>query len=132
MARRPNVLWLMSDQHNANCTGFAAHPNVVTPNMDRIADEGELYDHRNDPGEIDNVWADPSYADTRFDLLAQLMRFTLQYRTDTGRSSYEKGLNKRFAPTNLVHKGRRYWSDLKEAYTKKTVWPPKDEKSIRR
>lgn len=26
MARRPNVLWLMSDQHNANCTGFAAHP----------------------------------------------------------------------------------------------------------
>ena len=77
-------------------------------------DEGELYDHRNDPGEIENVWADPAYADVRFDLLAQLMRFTLQYRTDTGRSSHEKGLNKRFAPTNLVHKGRRYWRDLKE------------------
>ena len=40
MARRPNVLWLMSDQHNANCTGFAGHPNVKTPNMDRIASEG--------------------------------------------------------------------------------------------
>ncbi|MDE2724996.1 MAG: sulfatase-like hydrolase/transferase [Gemmatimonadota bacterium] len=43
MARRPNVLWLMSDQHNANCTGFAAHPNVRTPNMDRIADEGVVF-----------------------------------------------------------------------------------------
>lgn len=70
--------------------------------------------------------ADPEYADVRFDLLAQLMRFTLQYRTDTGRSSHEKSLNKRFAPTNLVHKGRRYWRDLKEAYTKETVWPPGD------
>ena len=89
-------------------------------------DEGEVYDHRNDPGEIANVWADPEYADVRFDLLAQLMRFTLQYRTDTGRSSHERGLNKRFAPTNLVHKGRRYWRDLKEAYTKETVWPPGD------
>ena len=43
MARRPNVLWLMSDQHNANCAGFAAHPNVETPNMDRIADEGVVF-----------------------------------------------------------------------------------------
>jgi len=40
MAKRPNVLWLMSDQHNANCAGYAGHPLVRTPNLDRIASRG--------------------------------------------------------------------------------------------
>ena len=37
MKPRLNVLWLMSDQHNANCTGYRGHPNVKTPALDRIA-----------------------------------------------------------------------------------------------
>jgi arylsulfatase A-like enzyme len=37
---RPNILWLMSDQHNANCTGYAGNPNVKTPALDSIAGEG--------------------------------------------------------------------------------------------
>ena len=36
----PNVLWLMSDQHNANCLGAAAHPDAVTPHLDDLAREG--------------------------------------------------------------------------------------------
>jgi arylsulfatase A-like enzyme len=40
MDGQPNVLWLMSDQHNANCTGYMGHPNVRTPNLDRIAENG--------------------------------------------------------------------------------------------
>ena len=40
MTKRPNVLWLMSDQHNARCTGYAGHPNVRTPNLDEIAAGG--------------------------------------------------------------------------------------------
>ena len=35
--KRQNVLWLMSDQHNAGCTAYAEHPDVKTPNLDRIA-----------------------------------------------------------------------------------------------
>jgi choline-sulfatase/uncharacterized sulfatase len=27
----------MSDQHNANCTGYAGHPDVKTPNLDKLA-----------------------------------------------------------------------------------------------
>ncbi|MBN1864882.1 MAG: sulfatase-like hydrolase/transferase [Victivallales bacterium] len=38
--KRLNVLWLMSDQHNANCAGYAGHPNVKTPGLDRIAQNG--------------------------------------------------------------------------------------------
>ncbi len=40
MTKRPNVLWLMSDQHNANSTGYAGNPNVKTPNLDRLAAAG--------------------------------------------------------------------------------------------
>ncbi len=39
-AKKPNILWLMSDQHNANCMGAAGHPDVRTPNLDRIAHSG--------------------------------------------------------------------------------------------
>ena len=38
-----NVLWIMSDQHNANCVGYRNHPNVKTPNLDRIAQRGIDY-----------------------------------------------------------------------------------------
>ncbi len=41
--KKPNVLWLMSDQHNANCMGCAQHPDVKTPNLDAIASEGVRY-----------------------------------------------------------------------------------------
>ena len=40
MKKRYNVLWLMSDQHNARCAGYAGHPDVKTPNLDRIAANG--------------------------------------------------------------------------------------------
>jgi arylsulfatase A-like enzyme len=40
MKKKPNVLWLMSDQHNANCTSYRNHPNVKTPNLDRIKEKG--------------------------------------------------------------------------------------------
>ncbi|MCE5328465.1 MAG: sulfatase-like hydrolase/transferase [Planctomycetaceae bacterium] len=40
MAKRPNVLWLMSDQHNTQSTGYSGNPNVRTPNLDRLAASG--------------------------------------------------------------------------------------------
>ena len=40
MDRRPNVLFLMTDQHNAGSMGVAGHPNVRTPTMDWIASQG--------------------------------------------------------------------------------------------
>jgi arylsulfatase len=41
--RALNVLWLMADQHNANCLGAAGHPDLRTPNLDRLAKKGTRF-----------------------------------------------------------------------------------------
>ena len=38
--RRANVLLLFADQHKANVLGCEGHPDAITPNIDRLADEG--------------------------------------------------------------------------------------------
>ena len=40
MPRPPNVLFILSDQHNAKVLGHVGHPDVHTPNLDRLAAEG--------------------------------------------------------------------------------------------
>lgn len=40
MKKRLNVLWLMSDQHHAGCAGYAGHPLIKTPALDRVAAMG--------------------------------------------------------------------------------------------
>ncbi|MCB9160102.1 MAG: sulfatase [Caldilineaceae bacterium] len=37
---RPNVIWIFGDQHRAQALGCAGDPNVHTPNIDRLAEEG--------------------------------------------------------------------------------------------
>ncbi len=45
-ASRPiNVLIIMADQHTGNCTGYAGHPYVKTPNMDALAKDGVVFNH---------------------------------------------------------------------------------------
>lgn len=38
--KRPNVIYVFSDQHRAQACGYAGDENAVTPNMDRMAAEG--------------------------------------------------------------------------------------------
>jgi len=42
-ARRPNILWLMTDQHRADCLGAMGHPMIQTPHLDALAGEGLLF-----------------------------------------------------------------------------------------
>jgi len=45
MPDRPNVLFILSDQHNAKCLGHKGHPEAITPNLDRLAAEGVRFDN---------------------------------------------------------------------------------------
>ncbi len=38
--KRWNVLFIMSDQHQAACMGHEGHPQAITPNLDRLAAQG--------------------------------------------------------------------------------------------
>ncbi len=40
---RPNILFICTDQFNASCAGYAGHPLVHTPNLDRLADRGTVF-----------------------------------------------------------------------------------------
>ncbi len=42
-AKRPNVLMIINDQHHAGCFGYAGHPDVKTPVLDRLAAEGTRF-----------------------------------------------------------------------------------------
>jgi arylsulfatase len=42
--KKPNVLILFSDQHNKNVMGFEGHPDVITPNLDKLAKGGVVFD----------------------------------------------------------------------------------------
>jgi len=43
MAKR-NVLLIMSDQHSPKAAGFAGHPQAITPNLDRLAASGRVFE----------------------------------------------------------------------------------------
>ena len=42
--RRPNIVWIMSEQTNANCLGCYGSPDCQTPNIDALAENGVRFD----------------------------------------------------------------------------------------
>ncbi|MHC4873646.1 MAG: sulfatase family protein [Planctomycetota bacterium] len=42
---KPNILFILSDQHNAKCLSHKDHPNVKTPGLDRLAAEGVSFEN---------------------------------------------------------------------------------------
>ncbi len=42
---KPNILFLMTDQHRADCMGCGGNSVIKTPNLDRIAREGVRFAH---------------------------------------------------------------------------------------
>jgi len=42
---RPNIVLLMADQYRGDCLGCDGHPVIKTPNLDRLAAEGDRFAH---------------------------------------------------------------------------------------
>jgi choline-sulfatase/uncharacterized sulfatase len=44
MPDRPNIVWIMADQHNAKCTSWGSHPSDArTPNLERLCETGTRF-----------------------------------------------------------------------------------------
>jgi arylsulfatase A-like enzyme len=41
--KKPNVLILFADQHNKDVMGFEGHPDVLTPNLDKLAKQSVVF-----------------------------------------------------------------------------------------
>lgn len=52
MKSYPNVLFLMSDEHRFDVSGFAGNPIVRTPNLDRLAQDAVVFDNAYSPGPV--------------------------------------------------------------------------------
>jgi len=44
-SRRPNIVFILGDNHNAGDMAFAGHPFIQTPGMDRLAREGVVFEN---------------------------------------------------------------------------------------
>jgi arylsulfatase A-like enzyme len=43
--KKPNVIILFTDQHNKKVMGFEGHPDVITPNLDQLAEDAIVFDN---------------------------------------------------------------------------------------
>lgn len=86
---------------------------------------GELYDRRTDPGEIHNLWNDPAYAEVQKELTENLFDFVMDYEAETDVAfDIARAKKKPYCFTKLLHKNRRYYSQLMKTYHEETTWPP--------
>jgi arylsulfatase len=45
MSNKPNILMIMCDQYRGDCFSYKGHPDVLTPNLDTLAQEGTSFDN---------------------------------------------------------------------------------------
>lgn len=43
--KKPNIIFFLTDDHRWDCLGVMGHPFLKTPNMDRLANEGLLFEN---------------------------------------------------------------------------------------
>ena len=81
--QRPNIVFLLSDDHHFQCLGANGNPNIQTPNLDRLAARGVLFSN----GQISTSQCNPS----RGVLLSGLESYQSGLLSN-GRTSFRPGL----------------------------------------
>ena len=45
MGKKTNIIFILSDQHNAKILGHKGHPDIKTPHLDKLAETGTRFDN---------------------------------------------------------------------------------------
>jgi choline-sulfatase len=93
---------------------------------------GELYDHSTDRGEVHNLWDDPRYTGVQMEMLQRLFDRVNAYRAA---SEFQDDVaihhQRRWMPTEMMHKRRLDWDVLKEVYARpvpgRGPWKPMEQ-----
>lgn len=79
MNKKPNIVLLMCDQFRGDCLSIAGHPDVQTPYLDSIGNDGTVFDH--------------AYSATPSCIPARAAIFTGRSQIGHGRVGYEDGID---------------------------------------
>lgn len=93
--------------------------------------QGELYDLKCDPWEMQNVYYTSTYTGKKVELLEKLLNYNMTYPLITSQfTDQEKAIQTGNMPSRLIHTGKVYWSELQKICSQNPVWPPtkKDSK----
>lgn len=119
--KKPGSEAIICEHQSSTAIRTKAHRLVYYTDMET----GELYDRRNDPGELNNLWNHPDYAAVRMELMQQVLDYHMSYTRKTD-AAYDqaKAEHTRYCFAPMAQKHGRYYSDLMGAFTKSTTWPP--------
>jgi arylsulfatase A-like enzyme len=81
--KRPNIVFLFSDDHHYQCLGAAGNPHIRTPNLDRLAERGVLF--------TNGLASTPQCCPSRGILLSGLETYQNGLRSN-GARSFREGL----------------------------------------
>ena len=79
---RPNILFIISDDHHFQCLGAAGNPHIHTPNLDRLSSRGVLF--------TNGIISTPQCAPSRGILLSGLESYQNGIESN-GRLSFREG-----------------------------------------
>jgi len=99
--RRPNILWIMSEQTNLNCLGCYGSPDVKTPHIDALARGGVRFDHA--------YATNPICMPSRLSYLSGMYPHTHGFQTN---GPGDMGPDPRFALTRLLREQAGYSSGM--------------------
>jgi len=80
-------------------------------------EDGELYDHSSDSGEINNLWNNPEYINQKLTLSNRLLAFTMKHAVVTDNKHDQKeAAAKNYTPKKLLHKHGKLWSNINKLF----------------
>ena len=96
---RPNILFILSDQHAANVLGCYGDAIVRTPNLDKLASEGFLFNN--------HYVAVPTCGASRYALITGMLPRNMEHTRNSAIATYLSKEPEKERPESFIHHLRR-------------------------
>jgi len=134
---RPNIVFILSDQHNAKYAGYAGHSFVRTPNMDKLAKRGVVFTNNYSgnpvctPGRSClmtgmyasdvNSFCNSTVYDGSYPTWGKMLRDFGYYCWATGKSDMNPDFDMGFVEVDVKH-GHRYKPDITSLFRRPCIY----------
>lgn len=135
--KTPNIVFICSDQHNAKYLGYAGHPFVRTPNMDKLAKRGTVFTNNYCgnpvcvPGRSSlmtgmyssdvNSFCNSTVYDGSYPTWGKMLRDSGYYCWATGKQDLNPDIDMGFVEVDVKH-GHRYDPDITSLFRRPCIY----------